>query len=103
MISLNLILAVMGVIFSLVCIFLGVWLTNRTAGKLKKGIIFLNIALFIIIIKETLKLYIFLTAKNLELIRNIMTILIIFFILLAILSMKQMINKIDYNNRKRKK
>lgn len=100
--DLNSVMAFISLVFGLVCIFIGIWVAARLSGKLRKAIVFLDTALFIFVIREILTLYIFLTAINLELIRNAVTILIIFFILLAIINMKQMIDGIDGHYKKGK-
>lgn len=89
---------VLSVIFALVSILIGIWVTGRVAGKLKSAAVFLILAIAVIIVKEILALA---NVVYASFIVGIMRVATVFFILLAILSMKKMIDRVDNHYKKK--
>ena len=98
--ELSLVIALIGLVFGLISLFIGIWVAGRLAGKFRIATIFLIFAIIIFIIEMASEiLNIFIT--SLEFIINIAHIGVILFITFAIINMKQMIDGIDNHYKKK--
>ncbi len=100
---LSLVITSISIIIGLISVLIGIWISGRLAGKLRRAVIFLILAVIIFVVKEALKVFDFFIVglDSLELVRDTATITIVLFILFATFSMKQMINSIDNHYKKK--
>ncbi|MHA1667486.1 MAG: hypothetical protein ACTSUR_02415 [Candidatus Heimdallarchaeaceae archaeon] len=92
-------LTLVGLLISLVAIGYGIWIMSRVAGKLKISVIFLILAVAVFLAEQIFYILNILKTIRLE-ISTVAHIAIAFFVLLAIMNMKGMINKIDHDLKK---
>ena len=101
--NLNSIIIYINIVIGLSALFMGVWIITRSKGKFKISLIFMFAALFIFVLKETLKILDVFISTNLEVIRNIENTLIILLVLVAGLFMKSIINDTHKHSKKKRK
>jgi len=92
------ILRIISIVFSLLAIFFGMWVITRTAGKLKKSIMFLVIAIIVLFLLSGLGILEIFYAVNFDLLRVSANILITIFIFLTVLEIVSLIKKVNGNN-----
>lgn len=97
-IPLNYIISAINIILALVSIFYAILILLRCSGKLKIAIIFLIFSIIIFITKSVGNLMDFHIVFKGELFCGIVDISIMFFMLLALITLKQMISAIDNHN-----
>ena len=96
---LNAWLAFVALLISLVAVGYGIWITSRTAGKLKISVIFLILAVVVFLAEQIFYILNILEIVRLEIL-TVAHIALVFLVLLAIVNMKRMINGINHNLKK---
>ena len=100
----NPIVILIGIIVSLISIFFGINVMLRCSGKLRLTVIFLILAISTFAIKEIFRIF---TLNNnplfWETAIDIIYVVMVGFILLALITMNQMIKSINHNYHKKKK
>lgn len=93
--DLNLIIEFVGLVFGLISVIFGIGVTKRVSGKLKTSVAFLVLATFGFVLVEIIKILGFLTVANLDILKNIALLAAIFFIFIATMNLRHMIDGID--------
>lgn len=93
--------AIANIIFGVLTILISIWIVGRLAGKLKLSINFLIVGAAIFIVGRIITIFNFLSEANLEIAIGIMNTLLILFVLLAVISMKQMIDGVDGHHKRK--